>query len=72
MVTRMRKRHTQHGAYNVVYYQFALPEGGVCQGRCNVGGKVMPKDSVICILYDPENPRRSAPYPLSLVKLASG
>jgi len=23
----------------------------------------------ICVLYDPENPRRNAPYPLTLVKL---
>ena len=71
VVTRMRRWRTQHGAHNVVYYQFALPEGGVCKGRCNVEGKVLPKDSVICILYDPDNPRRSAPYPLCSVKLAA-
>jgi hypothetical protein len=71
LVTRMRKWRTQHGAHNVVYYQFALPEGGVCKGRCNVEGRFMAKDSVICILYDPDNPRRSAPYPLCSVKLAT-
>jgi hypothetical protein len=69
VVTRMRKFRSQHGAHNVVYYQFALPEGGICKGRYNVEGRFMPKDSVICILYDPDNPRRSAPYPLCTVKL---
>jgi hypothetical protein len=71
VVTRLRRWRTQHGTQNVVYYEFTLPEGGVCKGRCNVEGKSMPKDSVICILYDPDNPRRSAPYPLCTVKLAT-
>jgi hypothetical protein len=71
LVTRLRRWRTQHGTQNTVYYQFALPDGGVCKGRCNVESRSMPKDSVICILYDPDNPRRSAPYPLCTVKLAA-
>ena len=69
VVTRMRRWHTQHGTQNMVYYQFALPDGGICKGRSNVHGRPMPADSVICILYDPDNPRRSALYPLCSVKL---
>jgi hypothetical protein len=72
VVTRMRRRRSQHGSQNLVYYQFALPDGSVCQGRSNVEGKSFPEGSVICILYDPDNPRRSAPYPLCTVKLAVG
>jgi hypothetical protein len=71
VVTRLRKWRTQHGTQNVVYYQFALPDGSVCKGRSNVHGRSMAVDSVICILYDPDNPRRSAPYPLCSVKLAT-
>jgi hypothetical protein len=70
VVTRQRRWHTQHGTQNTVYYQFALPDGGIRRGRANVHGKSMPGvDSVICVLYDPDNPRRSAPYPLCTVKL---
>lgn len=70
-VTRLRKMRTQHGVQNIVYYQFALPGGGVCKGRANCYPHAMPAGSVICVLYDPDNPRRSAPYPLCAVKLAA-
>jgi len=70
VVTRMRKWRTQHGTQNVVYYQFALPGGGVCKGRSNVHRRPLPEGTVICILYDPDNPRRSGVYPLCAVKLA--
>ena len=71
LVTRLRKRRCTQPGYTL-YYEFALLEGGVCQGRCRVDRKPMPEGSVICILYDPDDPCRSAPYPLSLVKLAVG
>jgi hypothetical protein len=70
VVTRLRTWRTQHGTRNIVYYQFALPDGAPCKGRSNVEGRSIPKDTVICILYDPDNPRRSAPYPLCTVKLS--
>ncbi len=72
VVTRRRLWHTQHGAQNLMYYQFALPDGGVCKGWANFHGRNVPAvDAVICILYDPDNPRRSAPYPMCTVKLAT-
>jgi hypothetical protein len=54
------------------YYEYPLPDGGARAGTYDAGGDQPVSGSAICILYDPENPRRSAPYPLSLVKLANG
>ena len=71
VVTRLRRRRTQHGAQNIVHYEFPLIGGGACQGHYNIARKSMPEGSVICVLYDPDNPRRSAPYPMCLVKLAT-
>jgi hypothetical protein len=71
LVTRLRKVRSRHGARNIVYYEFPLIGGGACQGHYNVGRKSMPEGSAICVLYDPDNPRRSAPYPMCLVKLVT-
>jgi hypothetical protein len=51
-----------------MYYQFALPGGGTCNGRAEAIGKP-PAGSVVCVLYDPANPSRSAAYPFGLVRL---
>jgi Protein of unknown function (DUF3592) len=71
LVTRLRKRRTQHGPRNIIYYEFPLLGRGTAKGRSNVRRKTIPEGSVICVLYDPDNPRRSAPYPMCLVKLAT-
>ena len=71
LVTRLRKWHAhQGGTQYTVHYEFALPDGGVCKGKAGGQSKPMPEGSVVCILYDPDDPRRSAPYPMCLVKLA--
>jgi hypothetical protein len=61
-------RRTKDGI--VLRYEFQLPDGATAKGR---GHSRRPPaiGSQICVLYDPENPRRNAPYPLGLVKLAS-
>ena len=71
VVTRLRRRRTDHGAQNIVYYEFPLTEGGTCRGHYNIRRRSMPEGSVICVLYDPDDPRRSAPYPTCLVKLVT-
>jgi len=71
LVTRLRKWNTREGVQYTVYYQFSLPDGGVTKGRASGQRKPTPEGSVICVLYDPDNPRRSAPYPLCMVKLAA-
>lgn len=59
-------RRTKDGT--VIRYEFQLLNGATAKGR---GQSRRPPaiGSQICVLYDPENPRRNAPYPLCLVKL---
>ena len=52
----------------VVQYEFRLLNGVVVKGKYNAS-KVPAADQPLCVLYDPENPRRNALYPLSLVRL---
>jgi hypothetical protein len=59
-------RRTRSGT--VIRYEFALLNGATAKGR---GQSRRPPaiGSQVCVLYDPENPRRNAPYPLCLVRL---
>ena len=59
-------RRTKDGT--IIRYEFVLLNGATAKGR---GQSRLPPaiGSPICVLYDPENPRRNAPYPLTLVKL---
>ncbi|MCU1233288.1 MAG: hypothetical protein JWP63_1255 [Candidatus Solibacter sp.] len=54
----------------VVHYEFELPNGTKLKGRARVS-KAPPPGETVCILYDPERPKRNALYPMSLVKLDS-
>ena len=60
------QRRTKDGT--IIRYEFTLLNGATAKGR---GQSRRPPaiGSQICVLYDPENPRRNAPYPLCLVKL---
>jgi hypothetical protein len=58
---------TSHGA--TVHYDFVLRNGARAKGHRPAGKKPAPIGSSVCVIYDSENPRRSALYPLSLVKL---
>ena len=60
------QRRTKNGT--VIRYEFKLLNGATAKGR---GQSRRPPaiGAPICVLYDPENPRRNAPYPLTLVKL---
>ena len=53
---------------NQLVYQFKLQDGGVHQGRAS--RSPIPDGTRICVVYNPENPRRNAPYPFGLVKVA--
>ncbi|MCX6633192.1 MAG: hypothetical protein NTW28_36820 [Candidatus Solibacter sp.] len=52
----------------VIQYEFRLLSGAVAKGRSNAR-RAPAGDALLCVLYDPENPRRNALYPLSLVRL---
>ena len=60
-------RRTQHG--KVVKYEFATLNGGIVQGRTGPRHKAPPVGSTLCIVYDRDNPKRNAPYPLKLVRV---
>jgi len=51
-----------------VQYEFRLLNGAVAKGKVN-RSKPPVIGAPLCVLYDPENPRRNAIYPLSLVRL---
>jgi hypothetical protein len=69
-VTRAKKVRSQHGAHYVVYYEFRLMSGAVASGRYTSRRSPPPVGMTICVVYDPDRPNRSAPYPLTLVRLA--
>lgn len=64
-----RHTETQHG--KTIYYEFPLLSGAIAKGQSGPSSKPPTPGSTICVFYDPDNPRKNAPYPLSLVKPAS-
>lgn len=50
-------------------YEFRLPDGTVRRGRGGKGYHPPEIGSIIPVLFDPEHPRRNAPYPLELVRV---
>ena len=47
-----------------------LLSGAVRKGHSSANKRSVPAvGSVICVIYDPDNPRRNAVYPFSLVEL---
>ncbi len=50
----------------LVKFEFRLLNGALARGKTQVGKA--PKEP-LCVLYEPDNPRRCALYPMSLVKL---
>ncbi len=70
VVTGYRSMYVNYGASQTwMYYQFSPPGGDACHGRAEATAKP-PVGSVLCVLYDPANPGRNAPYPLGLVRRA--
>lgn len=53
-----------------IRYEFRTLGGTVIRGKGSMGGNPPDPGGAIRILYDPDNPRRNAPYPLSLVRPA--
>ena len=54
----------------LVWYEFRVLSGAVRKGRSSAGRRGLPAEgSVVCVIYDPDNPRRNAIYPFPLVRL---
>jgi hypothetical protein len=68
LVTRHMRHHTSHGGtHRSIAYDFPLLSGGVASGKSATSRTPPAIGSVICVIYDPESPRRNSLYPLSLV-----
>jgi len=53
-----------------ISYEFRVMSGATRKGRSSLSGKNVPGEgSVVCVIYDPDNPRRNGLYPFSLVRL---
>jgi len=70
VVKDVKKHRGQHGSYYAVRYEFPLLNGAVQTGSVNPSSKPLDVGSSFAVLYDAERPKRSRPYPLSLVRLA--
>jgi hypothetical protein len=71
VVTGHHKHHSSHGGtHRSITYQFPLLSGAVASGKSGASSKAPALGSVITVVYDPDQPTRSAVYPFSLVKPA--
>lgn len=64
-----RYSHAEHGQKNI-HYEFRLLGGGIAKGKAGPSRKPPPIGTTICIVYERDNPRNNAPYPMCLVRLA--
>ncbi len=65
LVTHHKK--SQHG--QTYHYDFLLLSGATASGHSGETRHPPAIGSTISVLYDPENPRKNAPYPVSLIRL---
>jgi hypothetical protein len=72
VVTAHKKVHSDHGTHQSITYQYPLLSGAVVSGKSQTSRKPPAIGSVICIVYDPDEPTRSMLYPSSLVRPARG
>jgi hypothetical protein len=63
VVTRHHKYNTGHGTRRSMTYEFAIVGGGVATGKASTSRKPPAIGSIITVVYDPDRPRRSRPYP---------
>lgn len=65
-----RYSYAQHGQKNI-HYEFPLLSGGLAKGKRGPTRRLPAIGATLCVIYDRENPRRNAPYPLEMAKLAN-
>lgn len=71
VVTSISKHRGQHGeSIRRMKYEFPLLSGALQSGSASTTKTGPEVGSSIVVVYDDEHPRRSRPYPLSLVRLA--
>jgi hypothetical protein len=57
--------------HRIAHYEFALLNGSVKNGRCRGRRNVGPVGGNVCVVYDPENLKRSCTYPMRFWRLAN-
>jgi hypothetical protein len=69
VVTGLRKhRSSEGGTHRSITYEFRQLSGATASGRSSTSSKPPAVGSVICVVYDPDRPRRNKPYPFQLVR----
>jgi hypothetical protein len=69
LVTALVNYKTSHaGSQRAIKYTFPLLSGAVANGKSEAPRKPPGVGSVICVVYDPDRPRRSRPYPFPFVR----
>jgi hypothetical protein len=63
-VTKCRRVKDGH----MLRYEFLTLDGSVVNGRGDAR-KAQPIGATLCVLYDRDNPKRNAPYPMKLVRI---
>ena len=56
-------------AATTIHYEFRLQGGGIAKGKSSSAGNRAAAGDILRVLYDASNPRRSAVYPLALVRV---
>jgi hypothetical protein len=67
-VIKTEKRKTGEGTSWRIEYEWQLINGAIRSGRHDSGKNPPPVGALIPIVYDRDNPKRHAPYPMWLVK----
>jgi hypothetical protein len=70
VVTGHHTQRSSHGTHRSISYRFPLLSGANATGKSSTTRKAPAVGATIPLLYDPERPTRSRPYPLALVRLA--
>jgi hypothetical protein len=71
LVTSHTQHRTQHGGtQQSITYAFRLLSGATVEGKSAPSSKPAAVGSVICVLYDADQPSRNSIYPLPLVRPA--
>lgn len=71
VVTGMRKHSSPHGGtHRTITFEFPLLSGATRAGKRDMARKPPEIGSVMCVIYDPDQPSRHTLYPLSLVRPA--
>lgn len=69
-VTGHTSHQSGHSKHRAMTYEFTVLSGAMETGKAGTSAKPPSIGSVICVIYDPEKPKRNRPYPFELVRPA--